>query len=68
MSHIARENTLSYYSSTLLKQAMKELGYYVPKKITKKELINMITHIIQNSSDGYEQDNEDDIVYNQAYE
>ena len=68
MSHVANENTLDYYSATLLKQAMKEMGYYIPKNITKKELINMICHIIQNSRDGYHEDDEDDIVYNQAYE
>jgi hypothetical protein len=68
MSHVASENTLNYYSATLLKEAMKEMGYYIPKNITKKELINMITHIIQNSKDGYDEDDEDDIVYNHPYE
>jgi len=68
MSHIASENTLNYYSATLLKEAMKEMGYYIPKNITKKELINMITHIIQNSKDGYDEDDEDDILYNHPYE
>jgi hypothetical protein len=68
MSHVASENTLNYYSATLLKEAMKEMGYYIPKNITKKELINMITHIIQNSNDGYDEDDEDDIVYNHPYE
>ena len=68
MSHVANENTLNYYSATLLKEAMKEMGYYIPKNITKKELINMITHIIQNSNDGYDEDDEDDIVYNHPYE
>lgn len=58
------ENQLNYYSAKLLKEALIEMGYVFPKNITKKELIQFITNIIQHSQDisSSESDEEDEEI------
>jgi hypothetical protein len=56
------ENKLSYYAAKLLKEALREMGYVFPKNITKKELIQFIVDLIQQShiSDSDYDDSSDD--------
>ena len=64
MANIAKENTLSYYSANLLKQALIELGYTEVSKIkNKKLLIRYITILIQSATeDSYLTDSDEDSV------
>jgi hypothetical protein len=68
------ENQLSYYSARLLKEALREMGYVFPKNITKKQLIQYITDLIQQSGDlssssdsEYSSDSEEGLVFKCTY-
>jgi len=69
MANIPKENTLSYYSANLIKQALIELGYTEVKEIKrKKDLIEYITILIQIAdedtyiSDSDEDSDDDEII------